>query len=109
MNADCFRDHAAYIKKWPNGISVCVLCNAKVDITQAFNATVLREKLHGLVYNGVGGDMANKKEPTDKMIKPKCPSCGRSDLRYRIKTKTFICRLCGEDFPRKPLPPPNPV
>lgn len=29
-------------------------------------------------------------------IKPKCPKCGRTDLRFRID-KTFRCLKCGYD------------
>lgn len=93
MNATCFQAHPAYLKKWRDGTTICILCAAKKDIAQEFKTILLREKLQ-LGYNCVCDN-------TMKLHKPKCPKCGRSQILYRVKTDTFLCRLCGHKWERK--------
>lgn len=35
------------------------------------------------------------------MKKPQCPSCESYDVRFRIGSKSFICRRCGNEW-KKP-------
>ena len=31
---------------------------------------------------------------------PKCPKCGSKQVLYRVQTDTYLCRRCGEVFPK---------
>jgi ribosomal protein L37AE/L43A len=33
-----------------------------------------------------------------KLVKPHCPSCGSSQILYRIRTDDFVCRICGHNW-----------
>jgi hypothetical protein len=39
-------------------------------------------------------------------VKPKCPKCGRTNVRYRaseeFKEKPFMCNLCGCEWKEEP-------
>lgn len=42
-----------------------------------------------------------------ELDRPKCPSCGRRNIIYRIKTNSFMCRVCGHVW-EKPNQSPKP-
>lgn len=33
-----------------------------------------------------------------KEFRPRCPTCGSFEIRYRSRGDTFICRRCGQVF-----------
>ena len=34
-------------------------------------------------------------------MKPQCPDCKCETVYYRLKSKTFICRRCGNEWNKK--------
>ena len=103
MNTTCFQEHPAYLKTWPNGICICVLCNVKQDLVQASRAVVLREKLHQLTYN-VCVEEEKKTKPNVRFNRVPCEKCGSFQVLYRIKANGYRCLLCGHLTPKKDQP-----
>jgi hypothetical protein len=33
--------------------------------------------------------------------KPICPKCGSKQIIYRVTMDSYLCRVCGEQFPRE--------
>jgi len=31
-------------------------------------------------------------------MKPKCPECESQQVLYRVKSKSYICRVCGKEW-----------
>lgn len=41
------------------------------------------------------------------MVKLKCPSCGKEQVRERkVEGTGYRCQRCGKEFVAKPAPPP---
>lgn len=101
MNAQCFSEHPSYLKKWPNGISVCILCAAKSDLAQNSQTLHLRTKLHELVYSKVTDDHGEK-ESENILTKCKCLRCSHVWLSRVDKPKSCpACRSYRWDIPAK--------
>ena len=39
--------------------------------------------------------------PKQKDKKPRCPNCSTTQIRFRMNTKTFWCRVCGHEWKKK--------
>ncbi len=33
---------------------------------------------------------------------PKCPQCGRKNIRHRVTTRDSVCNLCGHEWADEP-------
>lgn len=101
MTKDCFTAHAAYLKEWKNGISVCLLCAAKHEMAVSAKAGLLKASLEEKKIDTHSLSIYHGEEREGLLNKNKCPKCSSTLVYFRLKLMEFICRGCGHSWKKK--------
>lgn len=97
MTSDCLTDHRAYLKKWSNGIRVCLLCAAKHEMAQDAKTCLLKAKLFDN-SNTLSHNTPSQPTMEKVMEKTRCPKCRSTLVYFRMKLAEFVCRSCGHTW-----------